>query len=76
MPYYVWDAEECFLDTVDAGKFCAAMSGRKGLLFVGERRREALANCHAKSLFKVVSRLGLVYTLRGAQLCIITTKSI
>lgn len=45
MPYYVWDTTECFLDTVDEGKFCAVMSGRKGLLFVGERQDEALVNC-------------------------------
>lgn len=36
MPFYAWEAEKCFLDTVDADKFCRVMEGRKGLLFVGE----------------------------------------
>ena len=36
MPFYIWEAEHCLLDTVDADKFCRVMEGRKGLLFVGE----------------------------------------
>lgn len=36
MPFYAWEAETCFLDTVDADKFCRVMEGRKGMLFVGE----------------------------------------
>lgn len=36
MPFYDWEAEKCFLDTVDADKFCRVMEGRKGMLFVGE----------------------------------------
>lgn len=36
MPYWEWQAEECWLEKVDASKFCRVMEGRKGLLFVGE----------------------------------------
>ena len=44
MPYYIWEADECFLDTVDKEKFCAVMAGRKGILFAGERRRESTSH--------------------------------
>ncbi|CAM9638025.1 unnamed protein product [Ascophyllum nodosum] len=36
MPYYTWEAEECFLDTVEKEKFCTVMAGRKGILFAGD----------------------------------------
>ena len=44
MPYYTWEAEECFLDTVEKEKFCTVMAGRKGILFAGERRRESTSH--------------------------------
>lgn len=36
MPYFEWQPQECWLEKVDAAKFCHVMEGRKGLLFVGE----------------------------------------
>ena len=34
-PYWMWEPLNCWLDELDAAKFCRVMEGRKGLLFAG-----------------------------------------
>lgn len=36
MPYWSWEPSDCWLESVDAAKFCDIVEGRKGILFVGE----------------------------------------
>lgn len=36
MPYWIWEASNCWLERVDPDKLCRMMQGRKGIIFVGE----------------------------------------
>lgn len=40
-PYWEWEPEGCYLESVNATKFCKVMENRKGILLVGESIVEA-----------------------------------
>eukprot|EP00904_Undaria_pinnatifida_P012817 jgi/Undpi1/8666/HiC_scaffold_25.g11131.m1 len=50
MPFSIWEADNCFLDTVTADKFCRVMEGRKGLLFVGDSLTRLMSTTLASTL--------------------------
>ena len=62
-PYWKWEAEDCFLENVDAENFCRVMKNRKGLLLVGDSLTRLMTTTLALTL-----RASNVHVIEGEDL--------